>query len=122
MYWFLAAVFGWAVLMTILWNKSRKEQKSLSGSLWYYTTYFIRKHGATIGFGAYDIFTLDSGINWYNVEQSGSGFKIIGPADPELIARLRALDKLFNSVGKNGPGDLDGLVLLKNIGLDVKQA
>ena len=98
-------------------------------SLAYYQSTILRKQGWMIGFGQYELLSLDGGEQWYAVENGASGAVIIrGTADevfPGLLSQLYGLNTLVDYVKKNGPITLWGeramtdLVILESAGFTV---
>src|SRR6185436_208531 len=89
----LALVFGAGA-----WWQQNRQSRSLSDLTWYRANY-LRQQGFTVGFGQYELYSLDGGKNWFSVQRIGAdGIQSIGPADPKLLAQLKAFDALIQKV------------------------
>jgi hypothetical protein len=72
-------------------------------NLEWYQTYHLVKSGWAMGFGLYYLVSLDGGKNWHEANREEGEVKIIGPANPELLAYLDGMDRLTRHVLTNGP-------------------
>lgn len=94
----------------------KSHNNRMARDLHWYKQLFQIKSGWTEGFGSYRIITFDWGETWWNVETvhraashkygghvSNDGFKLLGPADPELVRRVEGMMAMRNYTARNGP-------------------
>lgn len=66
----------------------------------YFRSTYLHKSGWSQGYGAYSLLSVDSGATWVALDADR---KIIGPADPNLLAHLNGIDALTKYVEEHGP-------------------
>lgn len=87
-----------------------RENKINLRNLKYYEKKYLRKIGYTVGYGSYNLRSLDGGQNWYAVKCTSNlpdseKIEIIGPAEevfPGLLEKLKSIDELVRYAQK-GP-------------------
>ncbi|MFC1629723.1 hypothetical protein ACFL11_00645 [Patescibacteria group bacterium] len=76
-------------------------------SLAYYEKTMLHKSGWSLGYGQYDLRSLDGGKQWHAVQEDcDKGVTILGTAEevfPGLLDHLQGLDALTSYARKNGP-------------------
>ncbi len=117
--WFSVALGLLAFALGAWWQHNRLS-RSLTSLKWYRASH-LRKQGWSLGFGQYELQSLDGGKNWFSViSVGGGGIQATGPADLKLLDHLAAWDALTARVVRGGPLNLshaDDRKLLERAGL-----
>lgn len=116
----LLACLALAIVITRQHRRNHRDRRDLK---WYRKTY-LTESGWNRDDGSYLLQSFDGGQNWFTLErQADGGLIVLGPADPALLARIRATRELIMYyVEKNGPIDPsspDDVEILKNAGFTV---
>ena len=90
-------------ILFLLWYNAQKELRRTKESLKYFEETFHSTSGSALGFGDFDLITLDGGKHWWNITRTNEGTVVNGPANPKLLAHIKGLEDLYAYALKNGP-------------------
>ncbi|HTE58675.1 MAG TPA: hypothetical protein VK694_08120 [Verrucomicrobiae bacterium] len=127
----IVAVVVLAVAFLALWfvnDRQTQTIKQLKSSVDWFGQNYLTRQGSHSEFGDYHLVSLDAGRNWFSATLVGRGTEdrqviIDGPADPELLRRLRGEDALTAHINQHGPidpSDPAQVRLLREAGFEVR--